>query len=69
MLTSSQDLCDILIRVFVKGLVMSTDDDRDIDRAEDRKFMGLLKKAPFALDKGPGAALVSNRADANTGYT
>lgn len=50
------DVVDVRRGVLVELLVVSEDDDGDIDRAEDGKLMRLLEQAAFAFEEGDGSA-------------
>ena len=52
----SNDLVDIVRRVFVEFLVVTKDDYSDFDLAENGEFVRLLEKAAFALEEGDGPA-------------
>ena len=50
-LKAPDDLIDVRRRVLIQLLVMTEDDDRDVDRAEDGELMRLLEQAAFALEE------------------
>jgi len=55
------NLIDIRGRVLVQLLVMTENDDGDIDGAEDGELVRLLEQAAFALEEGHGSvAVISN---------
>jgi hypothetical protein len=52
-LISANRLVDISRRELVKLLIVTEDDDRDINLAEDRKFVRLLEEASLSLEESP----------------
>jgi hypothetical protein len=63
-LEATNNLVDVGGGVLVKLLVVSKDDDRDVDGTKYGKLMRLLKQTSFALQKGYGSVgrvLVSAR--------
>jgi hypothetical protein len=51
-LESRDGLVDVARRVLVQFLVMSEDDDGDVDGAQHGKLMRLLKQPTFAFEEG-----------------
>jgi hypothetical protein len=51
-LVSCNLVVDVARRVFVQLLVVSEDDDGDLDRAEHGKLVGLFEQPSFAFEKG-----------------
>lgn len=50
-LISSYRFIDIAGREFIKLLVVTEDDDSDIDRAQHRQLVRFLEQAAFTLEK------------------
>lgn len=57
-LESANDLVDVGGAVFVQLLVVSEDDDCDIDGAEDGKLVSLFEETTFALEEGHAAVAI-----------
>lgn len=51
-------LIDVRRRVFVQLLIVTKDDDGDIDGAEDGELVRLLEEAAFALEEGDAAVAI-----------
>jgi len=58
-LQAMQNIVNISRRVLVELLVGTKNDNGDVDRAQDRQFMGLFEEAALALEKGPARRVVS----------
>lgn len=55
-LVSTDGLIDVTRGEFIQLLIVTKNDDCDIDRAEDGKLMGLFEETAFSLEKGAKAA-------------
>lgn len=58
-MVSGQDLSNVGTRVLVQFLVISKDNNGDVDGAEDGQLMCLLEQTAFALEESSANGMIS----------